>query len=96
MNARTRLVDRLQPGTKLTCLENTAVPRRVGAEQTVVASASPDGYVSCRARSGLPILLNLPPGRKGLEWVDDQTVRWPLSHAGRLAKHSVTWRIEAP
>jgi hypothetical protein len=94
MNARTRLVEQLRPGTKLTCLKNTAVPRRDGAEQVVIAPAHPDGSVPCRTSNGLSILLNLPAGRKGLEWIDDHTVRWPLARAGRLAKHTVTWRIE--
>ncbi len=96
MNALTRLRDRLTPGTVLICLENTAVPRRTGAQQVVVANPHPDGYVTCRTPQGLPVLLHLPPGRKRLEWVDDNTARWPLAQAGRLARHTVTWRIGYP
>lgn len=97
MTALTKLHDAIRPDVVLVCVENTNAPCRAGRTLVVTGDPLPDGGVPCVTRDdGEPATFHIPIRRRGVHWLDERTVRWPLAKTGRLAAHTVTYRIEDP
>lgn len=87
MNGLSKLRDRLTVGTVLTCLENTRFEYRNGAQAAVTGMT--DRYVGVHGvAAGNSYSIELPR-RADIEWIDTDTVRWPLG----IAAHTVTYKI---
>ena len=87
MNPFGKLLDRLSPGTVLTCVENTRFEYRNGAQ--AVVSGRTDRHVGVQAVTTDNTYSIELPRRVDLVWVDEDTVRWPLG----IGAHTVTYRI---
>jgi hypothetical protein len=89
MSGLQRFRERLIPGVKLTCVENTYRPVRNGVEHIITGVYC--GRVGCKRVTGGdgPVTIALPEKNHGVVWVDENTIRWPLG----IGAHSVTYRI---
>jgi hypothetical protein len=89
MNALDKLRAQLTVRAEVTCIENTYIPHLAGLRFTLsrVGKSFADGI----DQDGKPGLrYTLPTRVRGIEWLDDSTVRYPLP---TRPGHTVTYRI---